>query len=111
MTRNGSNFGIKIEVVWLINVVLHRLIRHKDYSSLVLAKQMPTPDIGDSAITGNFQYWWCSNGFTSSGSNNPLSEHRVVWMQHVSDRKMAEIYLARNMMLQIPTYRISKVRV
>ena len=79
MTRNGSNFGIKISGIgdqWFTAPVN----TPQDYSSGFLEADA-NPDIGDSAITETFGI---GGAAMVAARSNPLCRgHRVVWMQHV----------------------------
>ena len=102
MTRNGSNFGIKISGMgdqWFTAPV--NTPQGLFFSGFSQADA--NPDIGDSAITETFGIGGAAMvaapGVTRFvGASGGMDAAREV------TEEMAEIYLARNMMLQIPTW-------
>nr|WP_314267984.1 DUF1116 domain-containing protein [uncultured Moellerella sp.] len=102
MTRNGNNFGIKISGMgdqWFTAPV--NTPQGLFFSGFSQADA--NPDIGDSAITETFGIGGAAMvaapGVTRFvGASGGMDAARQV------SEEMAEIYLARNMMLQIPTW-------
>lgn len=102
MTRNGNNFGVKISGMgdqWFTAPV--NTPQGLFFSGFSQADA--NPDIGDSAITETFGIGGAAMvaapGVTRFvGASGGMDAARQV------SEEMAEIYLARNMMLQIPTW-------